>query len=106
MPPANRRRKLATSPGYHTLLNSSPAWVKMPSVSASILFLRGGGFGLGDLFGVGNKGVEARVAVEGLEIVVLFHAQLAGGRQPVVNCSSQERQRLCAIPPLRRDTSK
>jgi hypothetical protein len=50
-------------------------------LGALVLLLRGGGF----FFGVGDEGGEARVAVEGLEIVILFDHRVDGSVEAMVD---------------------
>src|SRR5260370_40069675 len=64
------------------------------------------GLGRGAFLGVGDKSVEARVAVEGLKTGVLFHAECSGWKQPVVECLSQKRECLSAISPARCDNTE
>src|SRR6266849_5031068 len=59
-----------------------------------VLLLHGCG---GALFGVGNKGVEARVAVKRLEIRILPDVEICIRRESVVDCLSQERKSLVMI---------
>ena len=49
-----------------------------------LLYRRGGA-----LFGVGNEGVEARVAVKRFEIGIFFHLEIVRGGQSMIDCLSQ-----------------
>ena len=66
----------------------------MTSNSRLLTFLRG----CCALFGVGDKGVEARVAVERLEILFLVDVQVGSGRETVVHCVLQRREPFVAAP--------
>jgi hypothetical protein len=49
------------------------------------------------LFGVRHQSGEARVAMERLEIGILFDVEIGSGAQPVVNSLSQKRQRPITV---------
>src|SRR5215471_9675725 len=82
-------------------------WPKSMPLQPAIppLLFRGFGCG-GALLGIGNKGFEARIALEELQTGVLFHAECCGWQEPVVECLAQKRKCLRAISPVRCDNTK
>ena len=58
------------------------------------------------LFGVGDDGVEARVAVKRLEIRVTLDAKVQAGRYTVIDGFAQEWERLIALPLVRCNASE
>src|SRR6266700_8327748 len=58
------------------------------------------------LFGVGDKGVEARVAVKRFEIGVFFYAQIAHWGESVIDRLVQKRQCLVTLPPEGSDATQ